>query len=467
MVACFLIVAMLSACRSQPQRSQGERADVVVVALDTVRWDHTSLAGYARDTTPRLAALAASGGAVTFERAYTAAAWSLPAYASLFTGRDAVSHGLGFSRNDLDPSHRTLAEILSAYGYQSAAFTSGPHLHPVTTLDRGFATYTHDLPPTSLSIQVDRALDWMTTASEDAAPLFAFVQGYDAHVPYPAPPEYAEHYDPDYQGTLHPPSVPPGACGEGRGPDDVCVVPLAATEGRVRRLRDGGMQRQDFEHARAHYDGAIRYADAQLGRLLDGMDALGILDSAVVVVLADHGEALGEVGRFGHDDQYGDKVFHVPLVVRLPGGREAARWPGLVSLTGLVPTLADVLEIVPPAAIDGRSFAGALDGSAAPAEAAALSASMCCYSVRTAEWEARGWRNPRQLKAPMQWSLHRGGEDVTLLHPDVLTSLRQELAGWPAHPEDVHAFGHGAASRRDFQEALREGGYWTRTPEHR
>ena len=93
---------------------QGRSPDILIVSLDTVRWDHTSVAGYHHDTTPHLAAFAQLPGSVLFERAYTDGAWSQPAYVSLFTGQHALTHGVGFHSIAIDPGQATLASMLRA-----------------------------------------------------------------------------------------------------------------------------------------------------------------------------------------------------------------------------------------------------------------------------------------------------------------------------------------------------------------
>lgn len=443
---------------------------MLLVSLDTVRWDHTSLSGYARDTTPSLAELAALPGATTFTRAYAPAAWSLPSYASILTGRDALSHGVGFFQDGLDPGQATVAEALAAYGYATAAFTSGPHLDPTTGLCRGFATCDHlpDISPMAAAVQ--GALAWLDRHSE--RPFFLFVVGYDAHVPYAAPAALAELYDPGYAGFLH------RAVGRG-GAEDPCLL-RGATRACLRVLPGrrhgpdgrGDLDPVDLAHVLAHYDAAVHTADHEFGRLLFALQERGLLENTLVVALADHGEGLGEEGRFHHDDQVGDKVFHVPLVVRPPYlERAPKRFEGLVSLDGLTPTLLEYLRLQPPAGVDGTSFLAALGlASATPAgEEVVVGASQCCYQARDEAWSLEGRLDPHGPPGVLRWSLFEdgAGPDVAAEHPTEVARLRTALAAWPPHPgrRERAAGPAGAAHDQALRQALRRGGYWAPEPQ--
>ncbi len=326
----LLLPAFCAACAAAGPAPRSGPPDVVLVALDNVRWDRTSLAGIDRDTTPNLAALAQLPGAVTFPSAYTDGAWSLSAYASLFTGQRALTHGVGFLHPTLDPVQATLADMMRAYGYTTRAFCSGPHLAEATGLSRGFDDYVHTLPTSSIGIRVDDALAWLTGPS--TGPRFAFVHGYDAHDPFPTPGVLSEHF-------TEAPKPHVQACSE---PGWRCV--------RTGKPRIAGtpIPERPQAHLLAHYDAAVMQADYHLGRLLYGLDQAGRLDDVLLIVLADHGEMLGEDGGIGHETGHDDRVFHVPLVVKLPEDTPPRTVARLVSLSDIVPTLAARLDALPP-----------------------------------------------------------------------------------------------------------------------
>ena len=445
-VHTLLIIAACGQPAPDVPRPEVARPNIVVVSLDTVRWDHTSLSGYRHDTTPHLAALAAMPGATTFTMAFSDAAWSLPAYASIFTGRTVLSHGLGFLTMTLPAEQATLAEVLTAYGYHTHAWCSGPHLAPIMDLSRGFSAYEHTLRSAPLALATSEGLQWLREERQKDTPFFLFLQGYDAHYPYRSPTLIGERFaDTPHVGTNHCPGrVPERACGR---------IPARGNKGK-------NLTTAERAHIVSHYDSAILYADYQLGLITAALSEQGLLESTVLIALSDHGEGLGEDGRFTHDVLIGDRVSHVPLVIRLPTDTPPRRWDGVVSLSGLVPTLMANLGLVPPSGADGAAFTMALTPGGAPTgEEVSRSASMCCYAVRTAEWSLEGERGPDGI----DWALYAEGQgdDVAADHPETVAVLRATIADWPLDLGDLNVLNQEPAKELSgLKEALQEGGYW-------
>ncbi|MFT5679755.1 MAG: arylsulfatase A-like enzyme [Myxococcota bacterium] len=467
----------LLACAPQdapPPRAPVDQPDIIVIALDTVRWDRTSLADTGPDTTPTLARLARLPGSVRFTRAYTAASWSLAAYASLFTGRDALSHGLGFSRKVLAEEHRTLAEVLSAYGYQTAAFSSGPHLDQVNGLARGFSTYRHAQDFAPLTPQIGPALDWLASARQQDAPYLLFVQGYDAHPPYTAPSVFSERFTDSDGGRLHDRALRSPECRVIATRE--CVSSLDSVR---RHLGAEADLSAEHAHISGHYDAAVRAGDYNLGRLLSGIEQAGALNEAIIVVLSDHGKSLSAQG-YPDPTSAAEQLFHVPLIIHLPTTAPAASWDGVVSLTDVLPTLLDHLGMVSPASVTGQSLLAPLLDPTLPTDPdrATLSAELCCYAVQTRDWELRGDRRmlPTQdgatwdaasdeapVWAETRWQLFAAGSptDVAVDHPDVVAALRGQLAHWPAElAVDADTINGAAGDQEELRDALRRGGYW-------
>ncbi len=309
--------------------------NVLLVVLDTVRADHLSLHGYARNTTPNLKRFAERG--VVFHRARAAAPWTLPSHASLFTGR--WPHELGVEeRGWLDRARPTLAEHLRDRGYATAGFVGNTFFcGRESGLARGFEAY-HDFPvtlgtivrssslgwlisrkiermreellwalaparPVRVSLDFDRKpaatvrrefTDWLDT--HEPRPFFAFLNFFDAHDPYlpPAPP-------------AHP-------FGE---------TPRTRRESMI--LRDWGMLARAapalefLELARDSYDDCLAALDAELGQLFRELDLRGLLNRTLVIITADHGEQFYEHGGIGHGLSLYRSEVHVPLVISLPG----------------------------------------------------------------------------------------------------------------------------------------------------
>ena len=292
----------------------------------------------------------------------------------------------------------------------------------------------------------------------DATPTrpFAFVHGYDAHIPYGSPPLVGERYDPTYDGLVHQRgllttpalgSIEGGMLGANPGAFSQRGMPAPAPF---------ALSEADLHHIAAHYAAAVRKGDYALGRLLRGLVDRGIFDDAIVIVLADHGEELGEHGAFQHGNSLEDVVLHVPLVIHLPHDTRPARTVAdLVSLIDLTPTLLDLVGVAPIAGMDGRSLRPLLDGGTLPSRPV-RAATHHQYAVRTLDW----WLGGTLAEGGATWRLRSdgAGEDVAAAHPEVVSELTSALAGWPADPGDEVIGGSP-----ELKAALRDAGYWNVT----
>jgi arylsulfatase A-like enzyme len=280
-------------------------ANLLLVTLDTTRPDHLGCYGYERDTSPSLDRLAAD--ALVYTRAFSTSSWTLPAHASLFTGMFPSSHGARidphgpliladalrnadhlrhYRASGLSPGQVTLAEILGAHGFATAAVIGGPWMKRLFGLDRGFQHYDErkisTLKGRSAADVTDGALEWLDARGDER--FFLFLNYYDPHAPYE---------DPEGHGNRF---LPPGAERPGKG------KPV------TRRVLE------------ALYDGEIRYMDEHFGRLLESLRARGLYDDTWIIVGADHGELLGEHSDVGHGRTLYQEEIRVPLIVKFPAG---------------------------------------------------------------------------------------------------------------------------------------------------
>ena len=411
--------------------------DVLLVALDTIRWDHTDLASPPSGLTPNLSAFASLPGSVTFSRAYTDAAWSQPAYLSLLTGQRALTHGVGFLRSTLIDGQATVASMFQAHGYETRAFASGPHLAPISGISIGFATYTHSLDQRTIGIQVGPALEWLQQPRAREQPRFGFIHGYDAHAPYGAPAVLSDPLQPD--------GVPL---------QDSCMVPgFRCHPPGV--MSNSGPALDPAEQARlvGAYGASVLYADHHLGRILHSLEVSGALEHTVVIVLSDHGEMLGELGGLGHDDGYAEHVFHVPLVVRFPSNAPPSTVDRVISLSDIVPTLARRLDMVAPSRADGEVIGELLSPAEPTASQIHRGASLCCYYVR--DGDDAGW--VQHGSQPLAWNFLSSTSDAQATK----TRLQAALGDWPSVLEKVDEVNHEMGHRDPaLKRALQEAGYW-------
>jgi arylsulfatase len=364
LLGLLLLVTGCAGSDTPERRAPG----VVLVVIDTLRADHLGAWGYERDTSPNLDRLAAEGE--RFGNAFAQSPWTLPAMATILTGRLPRVHGAGRDAEGRFSALRaevpTLAELLSAEGYRTAAFVNVIFCSPSSGLARGFERYdfhgkgASNRGHRSAAETTDAALAWAADVGDD--PFLLLVHYFDPHLTYDPPAPWDERFEPDEQGR-----VPPG-------------FGSAAEVFAVRRgeIRLGPRQRTSLI---ARYDGEIRYVDEQFARLREGLERLGLWDSSLVVVVADHGEEFWEHGGFEHGHSHYRELLHVPLIVRRPGTAPALREERVRQLD-ILPTVLDFTGTEPPGGLPG-----AVLGSAAAAHSVAEGSLWAgdLLSVRSAE----------------------------------------------------------------------------------
>ncbi|MEM7052027.1 MAG: sulfatase [Acidobacteriota bacterium] len=320
--------AELSLLRRPSPAVGGERPNLILISLDTVRADHLSLYGYHRPTSPSLEALAASSW--VFEQSFSTSTWTLPSHGSMFTGLLPDQHGLQRVADRLAPNAETAAERLAADGYRTAAITDGGFLGSRWGFAQGFERYDSTSgqawEPKDAAVIFRRAAEWV--AANRHRPFFLFVHTYEAHQPYFNREGFADPFlDPDYRGPF-----------EQSANVFRKDVDLPAEVERITALYDGGLRRMD------HY----------LGRFLDDLEARGVLDSTALIVTSDHGEGLNEHGDFEHaHGEVFDEHVRVPLLVRPAGGVSAARVATPVTSLDVLPTLLDFAGLEDPGLLGG------------------------------------------------------------------------------------------------------------------
>jgi len=341
--------------------------NVVLVVLDTVRAGNVSSYGYARPTSPEIDRLAAEGA--LFLDATSPSTWSLPSHASLFTGRYPSSHGAHGEHQYLDARYPTLAQVLERRGYETFCITANPWISDGLGLTRGFAwqdtslreqggagrgfSFVHRLLDRLGLQDVDKGGDavaasfeaWTRERNTDGGrPAFVFLNFIEAHFPYHQLPHASL-----FQFTDRP-------YGELRG----ISIDLVGQQfgGKGRPVEEASAPAKDM------YDGGIVYSNQLLARVVEALRAHGVLDQTVLVVLADHGEILGERGGyFGHGPTLYQEAVGVPLLVRYPPRIPAGvRVAQPVSTLGVFATILDLAGIEAPPTLQVGSLASLATG---------------------------------------------------------------------------------------------------------
>jgi arylsulfatase A-like enzyme len=277
---------------------------IVLVSIDTMRPDHTTLYGYRRSTTPNLERFAQK--AARFDRAYSVAPQTVRSFAAAFTGRPpaALCWGRDVQFPPLRDPNEMLAEMLRTENYATAAFTNTSYFGLTAGFFQGFERVEQGGGfKDDASFTAEHARVWIEQAARETRPFFAWLHLVDPHEPY------TDRTSP-----------------------------------------------QDFGHeAIDRYDEEIAHADNVFGRVLPTLDAVAASRPLIVVVFSDHGEGFGEHGVYFHSFDAHEEALRVVFAVRGPGVIPGAR-QSLVSLMDLYPTLLAYINRTPTLRAQSRSL---------------------------------------------------------------------------------------------------------------
>lgn len=293
--------------------------NVLLVTFDTTRADHLACYGNPRAQTPNIDRLAREG--VLFRHAYSAVPVTAPSHSTILTGTYPMAHGV---RDNglftLAPRNTTLAEILAAHGYATAAAVGSFPLSAKFGLDQGFELYDdHFRQPLEDALgrrmarkprlyfderpagRVNEAIfPWLEAHSRQ--PFFLWLHYFDPHHPLEPPPPYNQLF------------------------------------------------------ANDPYLGEIAYADEALGKVIARLEALGVDDHTLVVFTADHGEGRGDHNEETHSLLAYNSTLHVPLIMHAPSMHEPVTIDQRVGTVDIVPTVLDLLGVDAGIAFQGRSL---------------------------------------------------------------------------------------------------------------
>jgi arylsulfatase A-like enzyme len=350
---------------------------IVLLSVDTLRWDAVSALSPGSPATPAIDSLARDS--VVFERAYSPAPWTLPAFVSMMTGVPPEVHGVKTPKLRIPETLPMLAERLRDAGYRTAAIGQQPWLRPEQGMARGFLGFDmcprieHGAslgsrllarldpmrlkPSLSTTELTDLAVAWLRAHSRDD--FFLWVHYLKPHGPYEPPPGY------------RPREKPP----EGMG----------YTFGSAGAIRMGTrvLTAAQIPWVRKLYDGEVRFMDDNVARFLAELQRLGIYEDTLIVFVSDHGEEFCEHGSYEHGHSLYNELIHVPLFVKLPGTREGRRRPEPVSTGSLAPTLLDLIGMPsPPESSSYASLRPLLDGTGSWTPRSVISSTLLYFEER-------------------------------------------------------------------------------------
>jgi arylsulfatase A-like enzyme len=411
------------------------KKNVVLVVIDTLRADRTSLYGGERSTTPAVDEWAQRGA--VFERANSASSWTVPSMGMLLTGRYRLGGG-----KTLSDSQRLLSQVLQGAGYRTVGIVANPVLNSLQGFDVGYEQYdlTEGDYETALterrwgwpgSVVVDKGIRWMREF-RDERPFMLYLHLMDPHFPY-APVEGV-----------------PFMWEEGMSSERRARFEAKLAEGDAGAITENlykGMERM-----LAAYDAEILQADQELERLFDYLDESGLSEETVVVLTSDHGEGLWEhtskdgwvnEASFsqsivpelyrGHGEQLFGELVHVPLAFVGPGVPAGVREQRPVSLVDVVPTILSLVDVASPTELHGLPLFGDPD----------LDAREEIYS-RCARGTTITLNGRWKLHVPEDHVAERGGvtalydldvdpgEDRPVADPEMVQELKARVIAWTA-----------------------------------
>lgn len=426
---------------SQAERPQG----VIFIVTDTLRRDHLDVYGHNRETAPELRRLAQEGA--LFRDAQSEATWTKAAIPSLLTSLYPASHGVVDFNDRLPASAETVAETYRKAGYATLSMSSVFFTGRVSNLHQGFEELHESgsltTRPTSKTAReyVDRLLPWLEDHRD--VPFFVFLHLFDPHFPY----ESFRPYDTWYADPA----------GKAAYAEQIAAVrpliaePLLQMVGMPSRaeLQAAGVDPDAFvKQNRDWYDGSIRGLDYEIGRLMSHLRSLGLDDSTLVAVVADHGEEFLDHGRMFHGQSVYGELTNVPLLLwgpgRIPAGTVVEE---TVQTIDLMPTLLDLSGLRAPEGLQGASLAGLLgkDGTSwrrpAFSEKAEVKDVLGPPPRDTQSFAVvhEGWKliyNEKRPAGAPEYELydHRkdplNRTDVAAQHPQEVARLAQLIQGW-------------------------------------
>ncbi len=349
---------------------------IIYFDLDSVRKDHLGVYGYERKTSPVIDALAQD--AAVFEQCYVSDSPCLPSRAAMFTARPGISNGVvshefpgcvyRFPGKEgmpgYYPEYTMPMRLLQQHDYHTVTFSVFAQRHMAWWFNAGFSEVVNPTRP-NIHEHADsvnpRVVKWIRNHIHDHDNLFLHINYWDAHTPYHPDASLIERVAsgplPDFpdEETIH------DHYANFYGPKSARDIMIRNEHNGYKSpnplMPDEIANRSDFKHMCDSYDASIAVADRAVGEVLDALKDAGVYDDCVIIVSADHGEAIGQMGMYFEHGVAVDGVTNVPLIVRVPDKTQGGiRSDAMIYQYDVMATLMDLLDIPLPERWDAESF---------------------------------------------------------------------------------------------------------------
>jgi len=374
---CFIVIAFcLSSC-SSPVLPDKPTAlpNIILISLDACRSDYIGCYGHTNDTSPFLDEVAGKG--ILFSNAFVNTHGTTPSHTTILTSLYQETHRVEFSskigpiseRRPIPLEAKQIQEILQSNGYLTIGVTGGGNMNGRLGFNRGFDDFYDQ--PMSIEKQSAKLLELVDKHNDGNKPVFMFFHTYEVHSPYKAPLEYRNQF------TKHESNFDPTS-------ENLLKV---ANTSSVLSL-------EDLAYIREQYEAEIKYTDDTLRNMLTELGKRKLMDNAMVVIMADHGEEFAEHGGMLHRGNLYEELLHIPLIIwgsQVESGKKDRR---IVSCIDIAPTILTAARIAVPDEMMGRNLLGSEKKLDSEGEEVVFSQFRNeKYSARTLEWKLICSRN--------------------------------------------------------------------------
>lgn len=463
LIAALLLAPLplsLQACSPEEGPASGlssgpQVKNLLLITVDALRRDHLSCYGYDAIRTAGIDGLAKEG--VQYMNAFSAAPWTCPSMASIFTSLFPEAHGMVMhpirehrTFRALSPELTTLAEVLKAHDFETHALSEQAWITRAFGFDQGFDNFVElDEENRRLKEEALKILDEVSLER----PFFLYLHFLDPHSPYLPPKEFR---------IPHP----------GR---DVHSLDDLGFDAWWKMLWDMNRDTPGVEDLLSYlislYDGEILFVDHEISRILEHLEKRGLAEQTMVVLISDHGEGFLEHLMLHGRTLYNEELA-VPMIIKIPWepGLKGVKEEGPVSTLDLMPTLLHVLGLPEPKSLQGRVVVPRRDQAGEAAEEKPVRTARFVYS------ESAYDRNIKKIQSErfslivnkandrcLFFELEKDTteqEDVMDLHPDAWKRLWKKVNRWLREEEGwkKHA-GPRVEMSKELEERLRALGY--------
>jgi len=372
--------------------------NIILITIDALRADRVGWLGHSREVTPSLDKIAANSW--VYETCIAQSSHTRESMPSMFFS--AYPRELG-AIGPVPDDRPTLVTELSNAGFTTAGFHSNPYLSRAYGFDRGFDVFDDSLPLARNRISTflhrainhlrlqpytkaedltNKGLDWLDRSEGER---FLWLHYMDPHGPYQPPTKYQELFRDDAIGKREAKSLWRRTVDE----------PETIDDSEQKQLRD-------------LYDAEIRYLDDNLGRFFDELADRGLQEETLVIVGADHGDAFGEHGLYGHPRRLYETLIHVPLLVHPPEDIDCTRIDQPVENIDIAPTILDALDRDIPDSFGGEPLPSGGDENRTPDDRCQ---SPCAFTHAHGEEEmsSRNWYAVRTKQYKLHLNINGDG----------------------------------------------------------